>query len=188
MNCWDHSRRARKKRFFKLVSDFSSSWNIILFHSPQIHQNKQIGAIFQTTLLFFSRPLIFHSRSKFPTEFGNSIAKMNVIHILLSLATNFDWSLQQLDVKNAFLHGDLEEVYMETPSGLNGDFKGNDICRLRKALYGCKQSPWAWFRRFAKAMNDMKFWQSQGNHTLFIKHSHMGKLIAIIVYVDDKWK
>ena len=69
-----------------------------------------------------------------------SIAKMNAIHILLSLATNFDWSLQQLD-ENAFLHGDLEEVYMETPLGLNGDFKGNDICRLRKALYGCKQSP-----------------------------------------------
>ena len=72
MTCWDHSRRARRKRFFKLISDFSSSWNILLFRSPQIHQNKQIGTIFQTTLLFFSRPLIFHSRSKFLTEFGNT--------------------------------------------------------------------------------------------------------------------
>ena len=69
------------------------------------------------------------------------VAKMNTICILLSLAANFGWSLQQLDVKNALLHGDLEEVYMETPPSFNGDFERNNVCRLRKALYDIKQSP-----------------------------------------------
>ena len=69
------------------------------------------------------------------------VAKMNTICILLSLAANFGWSLQQLDVKNALLHGDLEEVYMETPPSFNGDCERNNVCRLRKALYDIKQSP-----------------------------------------------
>ena len=54
---------------------------------------------------------------------------MNTFHILLSLTPKFGWSLQQLNVRNAFLHGDFEEkVYMETPSGFNGDLKRNNFC------------------------------------------------------------
>ena len=70
------------------------------------------------------------------------IAKMNIVRVLLSLAANCQCSLQQFDVKNAFLHGDLEEeVYMETPPGFSTDFKINSVCKLKKALYGLKQSP-----------------------------------------------
>ena len=70
---------------------------------------------------------------------------MNIVHIFiyfylfLSLVTNFDWPLQQFDVKNAFLHGDLEEeVYMELPLGFMEDFMKNKIFKLNKDLYGLK--------------------------------------------------
>ena len=91
------------------------------------------------------------------------VAKMNTIRILLSLATNLDWPLQQLDVKNAFLHGDLkEEVYMKVPlGGLEEKFEQGRVCKVNKALYGLKQSPRAWFR--------MGYNQSQGDHTLLFK-------------------
>ena len=64
------------------------------------------------------------------------VAKMNTIRIFLSLAACFGRELQQFDVKNAFLHGDLEEeVYMETPPGFGLTGETNKVCRLKKALY-----------------------------------------------------
>lgn len=114
------------------------------------------------------------------------VAKMNTVRILLSLAAHFDWQLQQYDVKNAFLHGDLEEeIYMSIPPGFEGEETANKACRLRKALYGLKQSPRAWFGRFAKVMKASGYKQSQGDHTLFIKHSAKGGVTALLVYVDD---
>ncbi|CAL9003349.1 unnamed protein product, partial [Prunus brigantina] len=82
------------------------------------------------------------------------VAKIKTIRILLSLAANLDWPLHQFDVKNAFLHGDLEEeVYMDLPPGCNFTRdKGNQVCKLKKSLYGLKQSPRAWFGRFTKSM------------------------------------
>ena len=113
------------------------------------------------------------------------VAKMNTIRILLSLAINFDWELHQYNVKNAFLHGELEEeIYMSIPPGFN-ESDGNKICRLKKAPYGLKQSPHAWFGRFAKVMIANGYKQSQRDHTLFIKHSISKGVTTLIVYVDD---
>jgi len=78
------------------------------------------------------------------------IAKLNTIRILLSLVTNQDWPLHQLDIKNAFLNGDLEEVYMEIPPGLETSSNYNKVCKLKKLLYELKQSPRAWFDKFTK--------------------------------------
>ena len=81
------------------------------------------------------------------------IAKINSVRILLSLAANRDWPLHQFDVKNAFLHGDLEEeVYMDVPPGFEDSKTEGKVCRLKKSLYGLKQSPRAWFERFMQAM------------------------------------
>ncbi|KAJ7971862.1 Retrovirus-related Pol polyprotein from transposon TNT 1-94 [Quillaja saponaria] len=70
------------------------------------------------------------------------VAKMNSIRVLISCAANLGWDLQQLDVKNAFLHGDLaEEVYMEIPLGFSCQKTEGKVCKLKKSLYGLKQSP-----------------------------------------------
>ncbi|RVW60823.1 Retrovirus-related Pol polyprotein from transposon TNT 1-94 [Vitis vinifera] len=102
------------------------------------------------------------------------------------VGSNLDWSLHQLDVKNAFLNGDLEEeVYMDIPAGLETTSNFNKVCRLRKSLYGLKQSPRAWFEWFTKVVKGYGFVQCQSDHTLFVKHFPEGKLAIIIVYVDD---
>ena len=120
------------------------------------------------------------------------MAKINTIRILISIAANQDWPLQQFDVKNAFLNGDLEEevlhvkmVYMELPLGVkNGSSCKGEVCKLKKSLYGLKQSPRAWFGRFSTTMKEFGYKQSNSDHTLFIKHKE-GKVTALIVYVDD---
>jgi hypothetical protein len=118
-------------------------------------------------------------------ETFSPVAKLNTVRVLLSLAVNLDWPLHQFDVKNAFLHGDLEEeVYMDIPPGYSVTTGTNEVCKLQRALYGLKQSPRAWFGRFSLAMKKYGFKQSDSDHTLFLKRQQ-GKVTALIVYVDD---
>jgi len=66
---------------------------------------------------------------------------MNSIRVLLSVTTNLDWPMHQFDVKNVFLHGDLEEeVYIEVLVGLEDPSSMSKVCKLKKALYDLKQS------------------------------------------------
>lgn len=84
--------------------------------------------------------------------------KTNTIHVLLSLAANFNWPPQQFDVKNIFLHRDLEEeIYIEIPPRFTKGAKANQVYKLKKAFCGLKQSSRAWFGRFAKVMLDMGY-------------------------------
>ena len=114
------------------------------------------------------------------------VAKINIVRVLLSLATNLDWPLQQFNVKNAFLHGELsEEVYMDLPPRcIMQKVHCRKVCKLKKSLYGLKQSPRAWFGRFTKSMRSFCYHQSNLDHILFLKKQH-GKITALIVYVDD---
>jgi Reverse transcriptase (RNA-dependent DNA polymerase) len=70
------------------------------------------------------------------------VAKLSSVRVLLSIAANLEWPLHQFDVKNAFLHGELEEeIYMEMPPGYQTPSTTGKVCKLKKALYGLKQSP-----------------------------------------------
>ena len=72
-------------------------------------------------------------------ETFSPVAKLKTIRVLLSLVANLDWPLHQLDVKNAFLHGDLEEeIYMDIPPGYIATSEEKIACRLQRALYGLK--------------------------------------------------
>jgi hypothetical protein len=96
------------------------------------------------------------------------VAKMGTVRTLISCAANFGWPLHQLDVKNAFLHGDLqEEVYMEIPPGFANEQTVGKVCKLKKSLYGLKQSPRAWFDRFRRAVCGMGYSQCNADHTVF---------------------
>ena len=89
-------------------------------------------------------------------------------------------------MKNVFLHGELsEEVYMDLPPGyMVSEKQYQKVCKLKKSLYGLKQSPRAWFGRFTKSMRAFGYRQSNLDHTLFLKKQH-GKITTLIVYVDD---
>ncbi|KAL2542955.1 cysteine-rich RLK (RECEPTOR-like protein kinase) 8 [Abeliophyllum distichum] len=114
------------------------------------------------------------------------VAKLNKVRILLSLAVNQDWPLHQLDVKNAFLNGNFkEEVYMEILAGLENPSNSRIVCKLKKLLYGLKQSPHVWFDRFAKAVITNVYSQCQVDHMMFVKSSPEGKAANLIFYVDD---
>ena len=96
------------------------------------------------------------------------------------------WSLYQLDMENAFLHGDLaEEVYMEQPLGFVAQGESSLVCRLRCSLYGLKQSPRTWFGRFSFVVQEFGMTRSTSDHSIFYHHTSLGQYIYLIVYVDD---
>ena len=85
-------------------------------------------------------------------DFGDifsPVAKVTSIRLVLSIATDFDFEVEQMDVKTTFLHGDLEEeIYMKQPEGFAVKGKKELVCKLKKSLYGSKQSPRMWYQKF----------------------------------------
>eukprot|EP00253_Pinus_taeda_P009468 PITA_09468 len=82
-------------------------------------------------------------------------AKMSTIRLVLALAAQFKWKVHQMDVKSAFLNGDLqEEVYMTQPPGFKITGQEQKVCRLAKALYGLKQAPRAWYMKIDQYLTD----------------------------------
>ena len=79
--------------------------------------------------------------------------RLPLFRLLLSMVAMQSWPLYQLDIKNAFLHGNLaEEVYMEQPPGFVVQGESALVCRLRYSLYGLKQFPQAWFGWFSSVV------------------------------------
>ena len=113
------------------------------------------------------------------------VAKLTSVRLFISMAATHHWPLHQLDIKNAFLHGDLqEEVYMEQPPGFVAQGEYGKVCHLRKSLYGLKQSPRAWFGKFSQAIEKFGMQKSKSDHSVFYKKSH-GGIILLVVYVND---
>lgn len=81
------------------------------------------------------------------TNVFSPIVKHNSIRALLGIVAIHDLELEQLDMKTAFLHGELQEdIYMHKPEGFVVSGKENCVCLLKKSLYGLKQSPWSGIR------------------------------------------
>ncbi|KAK4410342.1 Retrovirus-related Pol polyprotein from transposon RE1 [Sesamum angolense] len=94
--------------------------------------------------------------------------------------------MYQMDIKNAFLYGDLNEtVYMEQPPGYvaQGE-KQRMVCKLKKAIYGLKQSPRAWFDKFSRIIGEFGFSRCQADHSVFVQTTTSG-MVVLAVYVDD---
>jgi len=112
------------------------------------------------------------------------VSKHTTLRTLLSLAAAEDLELHQLDIKTAFLNGDLEEtIYMQQPEGY-AEGGPSMVCRLRKSLYGLKQAPRAWNTRLKQELEGMGFTASEADAGLFTAQ-YKGSNIYILVYVDD---
>jgi hypothetical protein len=112
------------------------------------------------------------------------VAQMTTVRIVMAIAVSKGWSLHQMYVKNAFLHGDLEEeIYMTPPPGLFSS-SSTEACHLKRSLYGLKQAPRAWFEKFRTTLLDFTFTHSQYDYSLFFRKTDIG-IVILLVYVDD---
>lgn len=113
------------------------------------------------------------------------VVKPATIRTVLSIVVSRSWPIHQLDVKNAFLHGHLNEtVFMHQPPGFVDRRYPNFVCRLKKTLYGLKQSPRAWSTRFATYILSQGFRSSVCDNSLFV-FSHGNQIAYLLIYVDD---
>ena len=113
------------------------------------------------------------------------VVKAATICLVLSIALSRGWSLRQLDVQNAFLHGILEEeVYMKQPPGFVNKNSPLHVCKLDKALYGLKQAPRAWYSRLSQKLQTLGFVPSKSDTSLFI-YNRSNTSIFVLIYVDD---
>ena len=113
------------------------------------------------------------------------VVKLVTVRTLLAVAVAKNWHIEQLDVNNAFLHGDLrEEVYMRPPLGYKLPPGSKLVCKLIKSLYGLRQASREWFAKLTASLLAAGYKQSHSDHSLFT-FTDGDKFIAVVVYVDD---
>lgn len=111
------------------------------------------------------------------------VARMATIRTVLAVAVQQKMHIQQLDVKTAFLYGELDEtVYLAVPDGVEA--ASNLVCKLQKSLYGLKQSPRCWNNKLNETLLENGFSRSKHDYCLYIKTNRQGN-VYIIIYVDD---
>ena len=118
-------------------------------------------------------------------ETFSPVAMLKSIQILLAIATYHDYEIWQIDVKTAFLNGNLnEEIYMSQPEGFQEKGQEQKVCRLLKSIYGLKQASRSWNIRFDETIKSFGFHQSVDEACVYklIKEKHV---LFLVLYVDD---
>ena len=117
-------------------------------------------------------------------EIFSTVVKHCSIRILMAIVNQFNLELEQMDVKTAFLHGDLEEtIYMEQPEGFVED--KSKVCLLKKSLYGLKQSPRQWYRRFDEFLLKTGFVKRGYDSCVYMLKRGEKVILYLLLYVDD---
>ena len=113
------------------------------------------------------------------------VAKPSSLKLMITLAARFGWPMIQLDVKSAYLNGELDEViYMRQPPGTATPGEGHLVCRLKKSLYGLKQAGRAWYQTYRGAMTALGMTRCEANHACFWQRND--ESIAMVgTIVDD---
>jgi hypothetical protein len=103
----------------------------------------------------------------------------------MALVAHFDLELHQMDVKTAFLNGDLkEDVYMTQPEGFVVEGKEHLACRLKKSIYGLKQSSRQWYLKFDKIIRTFGFTENIVDNCIYVKFKG-SRFTILVLYVDD---
>lgn len=151
-----------------------------------------------------ARLVVLGNKQQYGIDYAETfapVAKLTTVRSLLEVVALEGWHAHQMDVKNAFLHGDLHEtVFMKPPPSYiapntplttgQGELTSihhtspNLVCKLNKALYGLKQAPRQWFTKLSTSLIAHGFTQSKVEYSLFTKSSD-NSLIVVLVYVDD---
>jgi len=118
-------------------------------------------------------------------ETFSPVAMFKSIRILLALAAFYDYEIWQMDVKTAFLNGDLEEVvYMTQPMGFVDPNNAEKVCKLQRSIYGLKQASRSWNIRFDKEIKKFDFVKCDEEPCVYKKVSG-SSIIFLVLYVDD---
>uniref|UniRef100_A0A2N9F5X3 Integrase catalytic domain-containing protein n=1 Tax=Fagus sylvatica TaxID=28930 RepID=A0A2N9F5X3_FAGSY len=113
------------------------------------------------------------------------VTRITSIRMLIAIAALYNLEIHQMDVKTAFLNGELdEEIYMEQPEGFIVPGKEKKVCRLVKSLYGLKQAPKQWHEKFDNAMMSNGFRINECDKCVYVKNTTSGYVI-VCLYVDD---
>jgi hypothetical protein len=113
------------------------------------------------------------------------IARYTSIRTIIALAAKMKWKLHQMDVKTTFLNGVIkEEVYIEKPQGFEVEDKKSHVCKLKKALYGLRQAPRAWYGRIDSFLTSLGFTKSKAYSNLYFKVMN-NEHVILLLDVDD---
>jgi transposase InsO family protein len=119
-------------------------------------------------------------------EIFSPVVRHTSIRVLLAMVAQQDLELEQLDVKTAFLHGILEDdIYMTQPEGFQVPGKEEYVCKLKKSLYGLKQSPRQWYKKFDSYMIHLGFNRSPYDCCVYHNKADDGSMVYLVLYVDD---
>src|SRR5438270_549399 len=118
-------------------------------------------------------------------ETFSRVVRFASLRAILAIVAKLDLELVQMDIKTAFLHGELdEEIFMDQPEGFRSEGQESKVCRLKRSIYGLKQSSRQWYLRFHRAVLTYGFTMIEQDHCVYLKRSKVGFLI-LTLYVDD---
>ena len=114
------------------------------------------------------------------------VVKMCSIRVILGLAASMNLELEKLDIKTAFLHGDLdEEIFIKQPEGFKVKGKENMVYKLKKSLYELKQAPRQWYKKFDSFMMSQEYKRTSADPSVYVRRFHDDTFIILLLYVDD---
>nr|CAH67708.1 H0512B01.3 [Oryza sativa] len=147
-------------------------------------KKNEVGKVVKHKARLVARGFVQQHRIDFDEMFA-PVARMESIRLLLAVAAQKGWRVHHMDVKSAFLNGDLaEEVYVKQPPGFVVAGEEDKVLRLRKALYGLQQAPRAWNAKLDRTLKELGFDQSKHEHTIY-RRNNGGFALLVGVYVDD---
>ena len=113
------------------------------------------------------------------------VARVTTIRALLTLAASYGLIIHQMDVKTAFLNGELdEEIYMDQPDGFVVKDQESKVCKLLKSLYGLKQAPKQWHEKFDRTLTSAGFVINKTDRCVYYRYGG-GARVILCLYVDD---